>query len=227
VNNPRSFIHALVWLALSAPAAAAPVSQWELGVVLTRTPNVERGAALYESCAGCHGAKGEGASDGTVPAIAGQSYTVLAKQIVDIRAGVRSDLRMEHSVDRKHLPFSQPIADVAQYIAGLPPAPPKPAPEGVNTAGGAAAYEKTCARCHGRLGEGKEDTLAPRLAGQHYNYILKQLDAAPKGDRPTMVRSHASLQEALTRRELEGIAGYLTTIGTSPLSSTPGTTLSP
>jgi len=227
VNNPRSFIHALAWLAISASAAAAPVSQWELGVVLTRTPDVERGAALYQTCAACHGAKGEGASDGTVPAIAGQSYTVLAKQIVDFRAGVRGDLRMEHSVDRKHLPFSQPIADVAQYIAGLPPAPPKPAPEGVNTAGAAAAYEKTCARCHGKMGEGKEDTLAPRLASQHYNYILKQLDAAPKGDRRTMVRSHAGLHEALTRGELKGIAGYLTTIGTTPSGTTSGSTLGP
>jgi cytochrome c553 len=174
---------------------------------------VEEGAALYETCAACHGRKGEGASDGTVPAIGGQSYTVLAKQIVDFRAGLRGDPRMEHSIDRKHLPFSQPIADVALYISRLPAAAPKPPPQGASIERGAAAYARTCARCHGQVAEGKEDTLAPRLAGQHYPYILKQLDAAPNGERRTMVQSHAGLSQVLTRSELEAVAAYLTTLG--------------
>jgi cytochrome c553 len=203
----------LVWLALSSPVAAAPVAQWELGVVLTRTPDEEKGAALYATCAACHGTKGEGASDGTVPAIGGQSYTVLAKQIVDFRAGVRSDPRMDHFTDRQHLAFSQPVADVAMYIAKLPPPASRPPPKDVDVHLGATAYARTCARCHAALGEGKEDTLAPRLAGQHYGYILQQLDAAPNGKRRTMVRSHSGLQQILTRSELEGIAGYLTTLG--------------
>jgi cytochrome c553 len=62
-------------------------------------------------------------------------------------------------------------------------------------------------------GEGKEDTLAPRLAGQHYAYILKQLDAAPNGDRRTMVQSHAGLRQLLGGSELEDVAAYLTTLG--------------
>jgi len=211
VNPCRSFFSVLIGLALCSSAGAAPIAQWELGLVLTRTPDVENGAVLYQTCAACHGQKGEGASDGTVPAIAGQSYTVLAKQIVDFRAGVRADPRMEHSIDRKHLPFSQPIADVALYIARLPAAGSKSPPGTADVVQGAAAYAKTCARCHGKRGEGNEDTLAPRLAGQHYAYILKQLDAAPSAARQTMVRSHAGLQ--LTREEREGVAGYLTSLG--------------
>jgi len=203
---------ALAYLALSSAVTAAPVAQWELGLVLTRTPELKNGAALYETCAACHGPGGEGASDGTIPAIAGQSYTVLAKQIVDFRAGLRGDPRMEHSVDRKHLSFSQPVADVALYVSRLPSPGPKPPPNGVSVAQGATAYAHACARCHGESGEGKEDTLAPRLAGQHYAYLLKQLDAAPNGDRRTMVQSHAGLHESLSRSELEGVAAYLTTL---------------
>jgi cytochrome c553 len=209
----RSFLWALACLTLSSSVGAAPISQWELGLVLTRTPRLEDGAVLYETCAACHGLKGEGANDGTVPAIGGQSYTVLAKQIVDFRAGARGDPRMEHSIDRKHLPFSQPIADVSLYITKLPPAAPKSPPKEANIDRGAASYAKTCARCHGARGEGKEDTLAPRLAGQHYAYILKQLDAAPNGDRRTMVQSHAGLQQLLGRSELQDVAAYLTTLG--------------
>jgi cytochrome c553 len=212
VNCLRAVMPALAYLALSSPALAAPVAQWELGLVLTRTPDAKNGAVLYETCAGCHGQKGEGASDGTVPAIAGQSYTVLAKQIVDFRAGVRGDPRMEHSIDRKHLSFSQPVADVALYISKLSPPDPKPSPDGVSVEEGAAHYARNCARCHGASGEGKEDTLAPRLASQHYAYILKQLDAAPNGERRTMVQSHAGLHDSLSRGELEGVAAYLTTL---------------
>jgi cytochrome c553 len=208
-----SFILPVLLWVLSSTATSAPVAQWELGLVLTRAPNPENGAALYTTCAACHGAKGEGASDGTVPAIAEQSYTVVAKQIVDFRAGKRSDPRMEHFTDRRHLAFSQSVADVALYISRLPHAAPKAPPAGADVDRGAMAYARACARCHGELAEGKEDTLAPRLAGQHYQYTLAQLDAAPSGYRPTMVQSHSSFKDVLTRSELEAVAGYLTTLG--------------
>ena len=206
----------LVLAALLCPTlllAAAPRAEWELGLVLTRTANAENGKELYAACAACHGLKGEGASDGTVPAIGGQWYTVVAKQIVDFRAGLRSDVGMEHFTNRKHLSFSQPVADVALYIARLPRAPPKPPPKGVNLEQGAAAYARNCGRCHGARGEGKEETLAPRLAGQHYRYILEQMDAARSGERRTMIPGHVGLETSLTRGELENVAAYLTTRG--------------
>jgi cytochrome c553 len=78
---------------------------------------------------------------------------------------------------------------------------------------GEKAYRRVCARCHGGSGEGKEDTLAPRLAGQHYSYILKQLDAAAEGSRATLVETHATLGQTLTRKELEATAAWLSTIG--------------
>jgi cytochrome c553 len=147
-----------------------------------------------------------------VPAIAGQSYTVVAKQIVDFRAGIRSNARMEHSIDRRHLAFSQPLADVALYISRMAPAPTKPAPAGADVERGAMTFARVCARCHGELGEGKEDTLAPRLAGQHYTYLLAQLDAARSGSRRTMVQSHSNFKPSLARSELESVAAWLTSV---------------
>ncbi len=212
-NYLRSLLAIPVFLVLSASAAAAPIAEWELGLVLTRNPDPGQGATLYTTCSACHGPKGEGASDGTVPAIAGQWYTIVAKQIVDFRAGARNDPRMEHFTDRRHLSFSQPVADVALYIARLPLPTPKAAPAGTNVDRGAMPYARVCARCHGELGEGKEDTLAPRLAGQPYRYILKQLDAAPNGERKTMIQSHAGLQKLLAREDIEAVAAYLTMLG--------------
>jgi cytochrome c oxidase subunit 2 len=208
----RWIISISVLLSLPWAARAAPIDQWELGVVLTRTPDVKNGAALYETCAACHGVRGEGASDGSAPALGGQSYTVVAKQIVDFRAGVRSDPRMVHFTDSRHLAFSQPVADVAMYIANLPAPAPKQAPAGVDVNRGATTYARVCARCHGDVGEGKEDTLAPRVAGQHANYIMNQLDSAADKSRATLVRSHADLERTLTRKELEAVAAWLGTL---------------
>jgi len=202
---------ALASLGMAAASNAAPIAQWELGLVLTRNPDPKEGATLYAPCAACHGVNGEGATDGTVPALAGQSYTVVAKQLVDFRAGVRHDERMEHFSDRRHLSFSQPVADVAIYIAGLPPVAASNGPAGSNLAQGAMAYARACARCHGELGEGKEDTLAPRLAGQHSEYLLKQLAAATNGVRPAMATSHA--RPALSEDERRAVAAYLSTLG--------------
>lgn len=206
----------LLWAPILAGAAcvawAVPMAQRELDLVMTRNPDVQRGAEIYATCAACHGPGGEGADDGSVPALAGQSYTVVAKQIVDFRAGVRSDPRMEHFTGQRYLAFSQPIADVSMYIAKLPPPKAKAAPAGLSIEQGKAAYDRLCARCHYRAGQGNEDTLAPRLASQHREYLFNQLNAAATGARPTLVQSHAGLVKALSDSDLKAIAGYLSTL---------------
>ena len=206
----------LLWALLLTGAAgvvlAVPMAQRELDLVMTRNPDVQRGAEIYATCAGCHGPDGEGASDGSVPVLAGQSYLVIAKQIVDFRAGVRSDSRMEHFTDGRHLAFSQPIADVSMYIAGLPRPEARVAPADVSVAQGKVLYDRLCARCHYGLGQGNEDTLAPRLASQHSEYLFAQLSAAATGSRSTLIQSHTALVKGLSEAELKSIAGYLSTL---------------
>jgi len=203
---------ALVFLAAWSISAAVPVAQWEFDLVLTRTPDARNGAELYGPCAACHGKNGEGVSDGTVPVLAGQSYTVIAKQLVDFRADRRVDPRMQHFSDRRHLAYSQSVADVAAYIAGLPkPMPKRSVPEKAIIAG-SMAYVRSCERCHGAMAEGKEDTLAPRLASQHYDYLLRQLDDAAAGRRATMAETHAPLLRVMSRTEIETVASYLATL---------------
>ena len=188
------------------------MAQRELDLVMSRNPNIENGAKLYETCAACHGAKGEGASDGSIPALAGQSFMVIAKQVVDFRAGVRADARMEHFSDRRHLSFSQPIADVAFYIAKLPAPRPGTPPAGASLSRGALEYARSCERCHGVSGEGKEDTLSPRLASQHYEYLVRQLNDVAENRRPAMAEVHASLVRRGSPEELEAIAAFLSSL---------------
>lgn len=193
-------------------ANAVPVDQLELDLVLKRIPNLARGAQLYETCAACHGNRGEGVSDGTVPAIAGQFFTVVAKQLVDFRSRVRRDSRMEHFTDSDHLAYSQYVADVAAYVSNLQAVSPN---EGIQAAvpdQGGVLYARACERCHGVAGQGNGESLSPRVAGQHLEYLLRQFDVDATIRRPALQRAHGSLAGSLTSDEAGEIAGYLASI---------------
>lgn len=190
---------------------AIPVAEREFDQVLKRTPDATHGAKLYEICAACHGVGGEGVDDGSVPALAGQSFNVIASQIVDFRLGKRADPRMAHFTDSRHLAYSQHVADVAAYIATLPLPRPKAAPPPSGKA--SVLYTRSCERCHGPTGEGKGDTLVPRLAGQHYAYLLRQLDASVEAARPKLTAAHVGIARTVGRDELQSIAAYLASAG--------------
>ena len=199
---------------VSEMALGVPVAQRELDWVLKRTPDLEKGAKLYETCAACHGKGGEGVADGSVPAIAGQYFTVVAKQLVDFRSRARRDPRMEHFAGTRQLAYSQYIADVSAYISSLP----RPTSDRISSADvmdrGGVVYARACERCHGAAGEGKEDGLAPRLASQHVEYLIQQLDSAVSGWRPTMQDTHAARLADLSRKDIVAVASYLSGLGT-------------
>jgi cytochrome c553 len=195
----------------SAVALAFPVKHAEFARVLERKPEIANGAKLYETCVACHGAKGEGVSDGSVPSLGGQAFEVIAKQIVDFRIGERKDERMAHFTDTRHLAYSQHVADVAAFIATLAAPKAKPAPS--TARGGAAIYARACERCHGSGGVGVEGSLVPRIAGQHYEYLVKQLDITVENLRPEMVKAHEETLRAVSKGERASVAAYLTSTG--------------
>ncbi|MEP7243761.1 MAG: c-type cytochrome [Gammaproteobacteria bacterium] len=194
-------------------AAGVPVKERELDWVLKRTPDKANGAKLYETCAACHGNSGEGVSDGTVPVIGGQSAAVIAKQIVDFRAGTRREPRMEHFTDVHHLAYSQHIADVSAYVATLTPAVTQRKFSTEVIGRGSLLFARSCERCHGTAGEGNEDELTPRMASQHFEYLVRQLDRSATEWRPAMPEKHATLVSRVSRDDLTAIATYLSSVG--------------
>ncbi len=201
-----------VWLGLlcavwgGGAIASAPA---ELMQALQLRGDPRRGAALFETCAACHGADGGGVADGTVPAIAGQPVQVLAKQLVDFRRERRRDLRMRHFADDRHLESPQDIADVAAHVAGLAAteAPGTGAGQGVEAA--AALYRQRCEACHGAEALADGARMLPGLAGQHAAYTLRQLVEAAAGRRPGLQPAHREALHGLSSGQLEGLADYL------------------
>jgi len=205
----RGWAIVLMSLLLSGQVCASSETDDELQAVLRAKVDASHGEVLFATCARCHGANGAGAADGSVPAIAGQHFRVLARQLVDYRHDLRWDVRMEHFADFPYLIFAQDVADVAAYIAGLPRTGPRNTGDGTYLAVGTQVYAQRCASCHGANGEGDDAHAYPRLAGQHYPYLVRQLHDAVERRRPNFPPSHVRLLSRLDRDEFVGVSDYL------------------
>jgi cytochrome c553 len=183
----------------------------EFRQALELEPNLQHGAELFALCATCHEADGCGAQDGSTPAIAGQHVSVLVKQMVDFRNDRRWNLQMQEVASRHRLPGAQDVLDVASYVAGLPRWPPLEGGtgDGRSLQRGASAYFRDCERCHGPLGQGELRRMRPRLAGQHYAYLVRQLNDTAAGQRPGMDAEHVRWINDLSFEERRGVADYL------------------
>ncbi len=214
----RRILLLLAGLSFAAlPAAhAASTARSEFDAAVRATPEMRNGAQLFETCAACHGPRGEGLTDGNIPAIAGQHFRVLVKQLTDFRSDKRWDIRMEHFTDRHHLKGPQDVADVAGYVASLQ----RPFPVGIGPGGdvgrGGSVYFRLCESCHGPVGEGDAARLMPRVGGQHYEYLLRQFYDAVEGRRPNMEGDHARLLARLERADIVGVADYLSRLSPKP-----------
>jgi cytochrome c553 len=199
----------LIAAALPLAAYGAAIAQQEFEAVLRSRPDITHGEQLFATCAACHGANGAGVGDGTVPAIAGQHYQVIAHELVDYRHDKRWDPRMEHHADDHNLGDTQDLVDVASYISSLKPWRTGGVGDGEFVGNGERVYARACASCHGAAAEGEDRARYPRLAGQHYEYLLRQLHDAVEGRRPNFPREHIRLLRHFEREDYMGVADYL------------------
>lgn len=174
-------------------------------------PDLARGEQLFTACAECHSADGRGSSDGRVPSIAGQHVSVLVKQLVDFRHDRRWHEEMQGVADIHAIKGPQDMLDVAAHAAGLRRGPPLGGGLGdeEELRQGKLAYHRVCASCHGPLGEGELKRMRPMLAGQHYRYLVRELEDTAAGRRPGMDEEHRQRIRKLSEDERIGVADYL------------------
>ena len=212
----KIFFQRAAWIALISPAfaLAASTAQRELAEVLRSTPDYSHGVDRFAQCVACHGVDGGGETNGATPRIAGQHYRVLAKQLVDFRYGKRWDFRMESMADRHHLAGAQDIADVAAFVSKLDQPGKRGIGSGEFAAEGARIYAAECQSCHGADADGSKDGV-PRLAGQHYAYLMRQMYDAVDGRRPALSRLHSKRIATLDFEQVRAVADYLARVGWS------------
>ncbi len=170
------------------------------------------GKGKSATCAACHGADGNSVNP-IWPKLAGQHPDYLYKQIMDFKAGARSD----PSMTAMAAPLSeQDAADLAAYFAGQTKsagaADPQQAKLGekLYRAGNPATGVAACAACHGPAGGGNAAAKFPAVAGQHAAYVEKALkdfrSAGRANDMNNMMRGVAA---ALSDQEIAAVAQYV------------------
>ncbi|MBI5852256.1 MAG: c-type cytochrome [Planctomycetes bacterium] len=137
------------------------------------------GAAIFATCAGCHGIRGEGNRVLQAPALAGLGDWYLAEQLRKFRSGVRgthpSDVAGAGMRSMAATLADEPaIAIAARFIADLPASPASPTLQDGDPARGASLYA-VCTACHGADARGNEALKAPALVHQADWYLVTQL----------------------------------------------------
>jgi cytochrome c553 len=193
----------------AVPGHGAESAQQERARINSLTPDLIHGAQVFERCAACHASDGGGARDGSVPDIAGQHRTVLVKQLIDYRYARRWDPRMEVIAGKHSLTKSQDIADLTAFVASLSFKAGATHGDGQDVMQGAEVYGRLCAGCHGVQGLGDAAKAIPRLAGQHYDYLRRQLYDAVDRRRPNFSSDHLKLLSRFERADFAGVSDYL------------------
>jgi cytochrome c553 len=169
--------------------------------------DIEAGRAKSQACAVCHGVDGNSVA-GTFPNLAGQSWRYLYVQLKDFKEGRRSNELMT--------PMAQPLSrqdtiDIANYYAAQVAKPSTfKADEAKIKLGKAKADETLCAMCH--LGEFAGQNEIPRVAGQQYDYIVKQLRDFKARKRTNDAGNMTSVSQTLNDTDIENLGHYITSL---------------
>ncbi len=181
----------------------------ESEAALKLTPNLENGRWVYEGCAVCHMPEGWGTPNGAYPQIAGQHRSVIIKQLADIRAKNRDNPSMFPFTLPEELGGIQSIADVAQYIERLKMTLATRKGAGDDLLRGKRLYEEYCVDCHGERGEGDALKVYPRIQGQHYPYLLRQMEWIKSGKRRNANRTMEEAIRMFSEQDLESVSDYV------------------
>jgi cytochrome c553 len=196
-----------------APGIESEEYRWEepteeLTAALQLEGDPAAGRIAYEVCQGCHRPDGSGRPDGTYPQLAGQHATVLMKQMADIRAGRRENQAM-YPFAGDHLIELHEIPDIAVYLQGLPIPTDNGKGPGTEIGYGRQLYERDCKSCHGDHGEGNAEKFYPVLAGQHYDYMLRQTEEIKDGQRRNANEKMVKVLQDYTSRDMQAVVDYM------------------
>lgn len=176
-------------------------------LTLAAAQDIEAGRTKSQACAACHGADGNSQS-GQFPNLAGQTWRYIYVQLKDYKEGRRSDPIMTAMAS----PLSrQDMIDIGNYYAAQKARPSTfKADETKIKLGLAKANETLCSMCH--LGGFSGQNEIPRVAGQQYEYIVKQMKDFKARTRTNDAGNMTSVAQTLSETDIENLAHYITSL---------------
>jgi cytochrome c553 len=157
-----------------------------------------------ETCVACHGPAGNSAS-GAFPVLAGQNARYIYLQLRDFKEGRRKDPSMD--------PIAAPLTQADMLALADYFSKQKPTPNGFVAdpakvvAGRKKSDEVLCPMCH--QGEFVGQNEIPRVAGQQYDYVKKQLADFKAKRRTNDAGNMTSVAGTLSDADIENLAQYI------------------
>ena len=155
-------------------------------------------------CVACHGVQGRSAV-AMFPILAGQSARYMNLQLRDYQAGRRSNALMSPMAmgltrdEMRELSdyFSKQKPGVQNFVADADKA----------RLGKAKAEETLCTMCHAGAFAGMNEV--PKVAGQHFDYIVKQLTDFKAHARTNDGGNMTSVSGTLSEQDIQNLAHYI------------------
>jgi len=143
------------------------------------------GEKLYQQCAVCHGAQGEGIEVLNAPVIAGQNVAYLTRQLMHFSSGIRDKAEQAKPMTAIAKGLAKEDLDkLAAYVQAMPiPDVPTQNTLSGDLKNGSRYYQAKCGACHGGQAQGNKTFNAPRLAKQSSEYLLQQMQDFVAGKR--------------------------------------------
>ena len=196
---------------LAVAMCAAAVGMESCTTTSTGEPRVSdaavRGEVIYQQhCVGCHGQLGTGDAFKSIPALAGQRFEYLRRQIEQFATDQRHDSEMQWAFKRVLITSPESVADVATYLSGLPMqryADTDPQ----HRAQGERIYLDQCSACHGTDAHGNADGAIPSLRDQHNSYLVNRLKRFASTSPGIAVAAHSMDDTAIV-----AVSAYLSSL---------------
>jgi cytochrome c553 len=168
-------------------AAVGAILASATGTVLAQSQQSAK-ALVTGVCSACHGPEGRSVSP-VFPRLAGQQAVYIMLQLDAFRSHIRADPNAQaYMWGMASQLRDDTISSLAAYYASQKPVQEKAGDpalmaegEKIYTQGIKAQNVQPCASCHGASAEGSG--AFPRLAGQHVDYLVAQLQGFQSGTR--------------------------------------------
>ena len=168
-----------------------------------QTANPSAGKIIaQQSCVGCHGLDGKGATD-DIPNLAAQVQDYLVAAIHAYKDGKREHAALQDMASKLS---DADTLNIAAYYANLPPLAGEQKPmQDIAEKGKATAA--VCASCHGEGGNSTTPGI-PNLAGQQPVYFISAVKSYIDGDREMASKEKQGMLAALNQVDIEAMALY-------------------
>ena len=170
----------------------------------------DRGAAQFDLyCVRCHDSQAQGDARTGIPALAGQRFAYVVRQLANFAGGERDSGSMHAVVSQKELREPQTWVDIAAYLNRIPLSNRAQTGDGTRLALGRGIFHEQCATCHRGDAHGDSDGFVPSLRNQHYHYLVNQLHKLGAGYRHNVDENLVRFIASFDDQDIKATADYL------------------